>query len=76
MVKAMRIDGVTYQLDWSKFAVGSSFFVPCLDDVEGRERIQRKMNRLGYKTIIKLVIEDGVRGLRVWRINRLQFNRN
>jgi hypothetical protein len=72
----MKIDGVTYQLDWDKFTVGSSFFVPCLNDVEGRERIQRKLDRLGYATIIKLVIEDGIRGLRVWRVNRLQFKRN
>jgi len=72
----MKIDGVTYQLDWERFSVGSSFFIPCLNDIEARDRIQRKMNRLGYTTIIKLVIEDGVRGLRVWRINRLQFKRN
>jgi hypothetical protein len=72
----MKIDGVTYQLDWEKFSVGSSFFIPCLNDVEARDRIQRKMDRLGYTTIIKLVIEDEIRGLRVWRVNRLQFKRN
>jgi hypothetical protein len=72
----MKIDGVTYQLDWEKFSIGSSFFIPCLNDVEGRDYIQRKMDRLGYKTIIKLVIEDGIRGLRVWRVNRLQSKRN
>ena len=67
---------MTYQLDWEKFSIGSSFFIPCLNDVEGQEYIQRKMDRLGYTTIIKLVIEDGIRGLRVWRVNRLQFKRN
>ena len=72
----MRIDGVTYQLDWEKFSIGSSFFIPCLNDVEGQDYIQRKMDRLGYTTIIKLVIEDGIRGLRVWRVNRLQSKRN
>jgi hypothetical protein len=72
----MRIEGVTYQLDWGKFTVGSSFFVPCLNDEEARERIESKMKRLGYATINKLVIEDGVRGLRVWRVKRVQLKRN
>ena len=74
--KAMRIDGVTYQLNWEEFTVGSSFFVPCLNDVEAQDRVDRKMWRLGYTTISKLVIEDGVRGLRVWRVKRVQSKRN
>lgn len=66
----MRIEGVSYRLDWNKFRIGSSFFVPCLNDEDARQRIQRVMTRLGYATIIKLVVEDGIRGLRVWRIKR------
>jgi hypothetical protein len=41
-----------------------------LDDTKARERIEGKMNRLGYAVIVKLVIEDGIRGLRVWRTKR------
>jgi len=66
----MQIDGVDYAIDWENFTVGSSFFVPCLRDEEGRQRIERKMNRLGYKVLIKIVVEDEIRGLRVWRIPR------
>jgi hypothetical protein len=66
----MQIDGVDYAIDWENFTVGSSFFVPCLRDEEGRQRIERKMNRLGYKVLIKIVVEDDIRGLRVWRIPR------
>ena len=66
----MRIEGVDYQLNWPKFRIGASFFVPCLNDTDARIRIQTKMSRLGYATIIKLVVEDGIRGLRVWRIKR------
>jgi hypothetical protein len=66
----MRIEGINYELDWQEFTVGSSFFIPCLNDVKARERIETKMNRLGYAVIIKLVIEDGIRGLRVWRTKR------
>ena len=68
--RAMRIEGINYELDWQEFTVGSSFFVPCLDDAKARERIEGKMNRLGYAVIVKLVIEDGIRGLRVWRTRR------
>jgi hypothetical protein len=68
--RTMRIEGLTYRLDWQEFTVGSSFFVPCLNADKARNRIQSKMDRLGYAVIIKLVMEDGVRGLRVWRIKR------
>lgn len=69
----MVIDGIRYDLNWPEFTVGSSFFVPCIHDEEGRARIEAKMRRLGYRVIIKVVIEDGIRGLRVWRISR--YNR-
>ena len=66
----MKIEGITYNLNWLEFSVGSSFFIPCLNDVEARELLERKMKRLKYATTIKLVVEDGIRGLRVWRIKR------
>lgn len=69
----MVIDGIAYEINWPEFTVGSSFFVPCIHDEEGRARIEAKMRRLGYRVIIKIVIEDDIRGLRVWRISR--YNR-
>jgi hypothetical protein len=66
----MRIEGINYNLHWPKFRIGTSFFVPCLNDTDARQRIEAKMFRLGYATIIKLVVEDGIRGLRVWRVKR------
>lgn len=69
----MVIDGVHYDINWPEFTVGSSFFVPCIHDKEARARIEAKMQRLGYRVVIKVVIEDEIRGLRVWRINR--YNR-
>ncbi len=69
----MVIDGVPYTVNWPDFTVGSSFFVPCIHDEEARARIEAKMRRLGFRVIIKVVIEDGIRGLRVWRVSR--YNR-
>lgn len=63
----MRVDGVSYTIDWMEFTVGSSFFIPCLSIEEGTRRVKRKMDRLGYPVVIKSVIENEIRGLRVWR---------
>jgi hypothetical protein len=63
----MKIDGVTYELDWREFKVGSSFFIPCVGTVAGKQLIEAKMRRLGYAVIVKIVVENEIKGLRVWR---------
>lgn len=64
----MRINGVVYEVDWTKFRKGRSFFVPCLDADEAKAAVKTTMERLGFEVKIKLVVEDGFRGLRIWRI--------
>lgn len=64
----MKVNGITYSIDWTKFTKGRSFFVPCLDADEAKAVVQATMNRLGFEVKVKLVIEDGFRGLRIWRI--------
>lgn len=66
----MIVDGITYRINWEEFTVGSSFFVPCVSVSSTKERIEAKMKRLNFNVIVKIVIEDGIRGLRVWRIKR------
>lgn len=63
----MKVNGLEYQVDWKKFRVGWSFFVPCLRLEESQETITAVAKRLGYKVLIKPVIEQGIKGLRVWR---------
>lgn len=63
----MKIDGVTYELDWREFRIGSSFFVPCVGTVAAKQLIETKMRRLEYAVIIKIVVENDIKGLRVWR---------
>lgn len=55
-------------MDWSKFRKGYSFFVPCIDHVAAKEEVTRITKRLGVLIETKVVIEDGVKGLRVWRV--------
>ena len=63
----MKIDGITYELDWQEFRVGSSFFIPCVGTVAAKQRIEDKMRRLGFAVIVKIVVENEIKGLRVWR---------
>lgn len=64
----MRVEKVSYQVNWKKFKKGGSFFIPCLDPSEAKKEIALTTQRLRYNTVTKVVIEEGVRGLRVWRI--------
>lgn len=64
----MKIETVTYRLDWGKFRVGHSFFVPCIDHKAARAEIKRITKRLSISVVTKVTIEDGIKGLRVWRV--------
>ena len=63
----MKIETVSYQLDWSKFRVGQSVFVPCIDHVAARKALAAITKRLKISIVTKVVIVDGVKGLRIWR---------
>jgi hypothetical protein len=63
----MKIETVTYRIDWRKFRVGHSFFVPCIDHGEARKTIAKITRRLKIPIVTKVTIEDGIKGLRVWR---------
>jgi len=64
----MKIENVTYEINWKNFKKGYSFFIPCLDVKESRTKIEKETKRLKYKVVTKVVIEDGVRGVRVWKV--------
>ena len=64
----MKVETVSYQIDWSRFRVGYSFFVPCIDQRAARKAVLATANRLGMKVIMKVVIVEGIKGLRIWRV--------
>jgi hypothetical protein len=64
----MIVEKIAYEVNWKNFKVGSSFFIPCLNCRQARGQIRRVVRRLRYQVIAKIVIEDGVRGVRVWRV--------
>jgi hypothetical protein len=63
----MKIETVSYQIEWRKFRKGYSFFVPCIDEKAAREELNRVAKRLKMDIVTKVVLLDGIKGLRVWR---------
>jgi hypothetical protein len=64
----MRVHGLSFEIDWSKFKPGRTFFIPCLDLETAKKEIIDVTKRLKYSVEMRGVIENGVKGLRVWRI--------
>ena len=64
----MLVEQVSYNLKWKTFKRGFSFFIPCLNCVEAKEQLLSTIKRLKLKVVTKVVIEEGIRGLRIWRI--------
>jgi hypothetical protein len=64
----MLVEKVSYRVNWKKFKKGYSFFVPCLDPAAAKKEILRTTQRLRYNILTKVVIEEGIRGLRIWRV--------
>jgi hypothetical protein len=63
----MIVEGVKYDINWRAFRKGRSIFLPCLDVRKAEEHVSTVCRRLRMKVLIKVVIQDGIRGLRVWR---------
>lgn len=64
----MIIAGVSYEVNWRAFTMNASLFFPCLDPRQVRRELRAEMRRLGFKVLYKTVIEQGVRGVRIWRL--------
>jgi hypothetical protein len=64
----MQVEKVAYEINWKNFKAGASFFIPCLNAPKSKREILKVTRRLRYKVIAKIVIEDGIQGVRVWRV--------
>jgi hypothetical protein len=64
----MLIEGVTYEINWRGFKKGTSVFFPCLDPDCAKAQLMVVTERLRVKVLTKVVIEENIRGLRVWRM--------
>lgn len=64
----MQIAGIQYKIDWRKFKRGYSVFFPCLDDSSAKKEVRAVTKRLRMDVFIKTTIEEGIKGIRVWRV--------
>jgi hypothetical protein len=64
----MQVAGVNYEINWRGFTKGSSMFFPCLDPEAARREINVVTQRMQFKIITRIEVQDGIRGLRVWRL--------
>ena len=61
-------NGVDYQIKWTEFKPGSSMFTPAIDLTSALAAIKRESHRLEFEFTHKIVVEDGIQGIRVWRL--------
>jgi hypothetical protein len=64
----MLVEKISYNVNWRNFKVGYSIFIPCLDPDAAKKDILRVTKRLKIEVVFKTVINEGVKGLRIWRI--------
>lgn len=64
----MQTHGIPIELDWNRFKVGTSFFVPGVDQDALGKMLRAEMRRLRVNVITRKVIEGNVLGVRVWRL--------
>ena len=64
----MQVERVNYDVNWKAFKRGTSIFIPCLDPPRAKKQVLAVTHRLRIKVLMKVVIADGIRGLRIWRI--------
>jgi hypothetical protein len=65
----MRIQSKLIEVEWNKFVPYSSFFIPCLDVRAMKQQVKAECKRMKFKVLIKVVTENRIRGIRVWRLS-------
>jgi hypothetical protein len=64
----MKIETITYRINWSKLKTGYSFFVPCIDTKAAKQTILQVTRRLQIDVVMRVQVEEGIKGVRVWRV--------
>jgi hypothetical protein len=64
----MLTNGVDYQIKWPEFKPGTSIFIPAVNTDAAIAAITKESERLEFEFAHKVVVEDGIMGIRVWRL--------
>ncbi len=60
-------DGVRVVIDWDKFVVGTSMFIPCINTTLAVRELTKITSDRSQQIISKIIIEKGCLGVRIWR---------
>ena len=63
----VKFQGITYDIEWSRWEPGASIFIPCIDAPGIRERVYREAAHRGIRLVARTRIEDQHFGVRFWR---------
>lgn len=64
----MQTHGIPIEIVWGAFKIGTSIFIPGIDQDDLKRQLRWEMTRLKLKVVIKAVIENDILGVRVWRV--------
>jgi len=60
-------DGIRIIVKWDEMVAGASVFIPCVNTEKAMKQAIKIVADKGYKTEIKVVIENKILGIRIWR---------
>ena len=66
--KPLEIEGVQVQIEWHKFRLGTSFFLPCIAHDRMAASVVKRAESRGFRIKTLARIENGMWGIRVWRV--------
>lgn len=61
-------DGVRIIVDWDTMSIGTSIFIPCVNTQEAKKQLNAFFQQQSWEHIMKIRIESGKLGVRIWRI--------
>ena len=74
MTMMPQIHGIVFDVQWDKFEIYSSFFIPCLNDRKAKKLLYAECRKRRLQVRIKTVTENRIRGIRVWRLKSNSIN--
>ena len=60
-------DGVRIIVAWDELVIGASVFIPCINTEEAMKQAAKIVVEKDFKTEARVVIEDEILGIRIWR---------
>ena len=60
-------DGVRIVVNWDDMVAGASVFIPCINTDEAMKQAAAITLEKGYKTEGRIVVENNILGVRIWR---------